>query len=650
MELKKCYEKYVAEFGNEKWSHIDYSDSEACQDFYNRIQDFIEFSFIHLTRSILSGEYIREEEFGTVLDKFKQELADIPNPPVGPITTLKDRIQLEVFYLGASLFNALASYESFFFLVRSKYKKADYENSNVWLKRLFRKTDRQSLLETFYNITIPICQQEYYLFIDEGQAYKILELRSSIEMMVQNTSVGVKEIYTLLLQKTAYILRRVRKEPLRYVTSNFKEEKIPTNDLDIGDYSLFEKRPVPDKDNIRIAPFVSKMEMYRTSLKRENQIKLMDNLIAEFKRVYGAYKSDPKHGKSELEKISDEFSWDSVYNYLYNCRFSFLTRVKKDIKLKEIKEELRVIEDIQAETSIRNFHPYEKAIQSIIDCIQRHIDMEDINDHLMEDKFSELERLISLYKECIKWCKSHTFVAYQLPFEESCVYSEKYELNLFVPSPFVNNDNYDALAKRADSYEQQYKSQKMIYAVTKEKVEIDKIKSSIKNTDKKAFDLIAIFTTAITFLFGIVNIFIANDEINLPLLICNTMGLGVLLILFMCLYLLVSPVLIQQLPWKQYIMTRRFYFGIVAIVIYGILTGFLYTKFDEMGRKAEEEKARIEAAENEKAAENEESAANEEAAVKAEEKVKEPFSKGKDSEKSAPIQQELEATQYKEKK
>lgn len=650
MELQVCYEKYKVEFGNEKWSHINYNDGEACQAFYNKIQDFIEFSFIHLTRSILSGEYIREKNFGEILEKFKQELANIPNPPVGPITTPENRIQLEVFYLGSSLFNALASYESFFFLVRSKYKKADYENSNIWLKRLFRKTDRNSLLETFYNIAIPICQQEYYLLVDEGRAYKILELRSSIEMIAQNTSVGVKEICTLLLQKTAFILRRVRIEPLRYITSNLKEETIYPDKLDVGDYSLFEKiceqcsDPDSDSKDDKIAPFVSKMEMYRTSLKRENQIKLMDNLIAEFKRVYGAYKSDPKHGKSELEKISDEFSWDSVYNYLYNCRFSFLTRVKKDIKLKEIKEELRVIEDIQAETSIRNFHPYEKAIQSIIDCIQRHIDMEDINDHLMEDKFSELERLIPLYKECIKWCKSHTFVAYQLPFEESCVYSEKYELNLFVPSPFVNNDNYDALAKRADSYEQQYKSQKMIYAVTKEKVEIDKIKSSIKNTDKKAFDLIAIFTTAITFLFGIVNIFIANDEINLPLLICNTMGLGVLLILFMCLYLLVSPVLIQQLPWKQYIMTRRFYFGIVAIVIYGVLTGFLYTKFDEMGRKAEEEKARIEAVENK------ESAANEEAAVKAEEKVKEPFSKGKDSEKSAPIQQELEATQYKEKK
>ena len=422
MELQVCYEKYKVEFGNEKWSHIDYNDGEACQAFYNKIQDFIEFSFIHLTRSILSGEYIREKNFGEILEKFKQELANIPNPPVGSITTPENRIQLEVFYLGSSLFNALASYESFFFLVRSKYKKADYENSNIWLKRLFRKTDRNSLLETFYNIAIPICQQEYYLLVDEGRAYKILELRSSIEMMAQNTSVGVKEIYTLLLQKTAYILRRVRKEPLRYATSNFKEEITYPKDLDIGDYSLFEKRTNSDKDKIRIAPFVSKMEKYRTSLKNEREIKSMDNLIADFKRVYGAYKSDPKQKKSELEKISDEFSWDSVYNYLYNCRFSFLTRVKKDIKLKEIKEELRVIEDIQAATSIRNFHPYEKAIQSIIDCIQRHIDREDINDHLMEDKFSELERLIPLYKERIKWCKSHTFIAFQLPFEESCVY------------------------------------------------------------------------------------------------------------------------------------------------------------------------------------------------------------------------------------
>ncbi len=594
MELQVCYEKYKVEFGNEKWSHIDYSDGEACQAFYNKIQDFIEFSFIHLTRSILSGEYIREKNFGEILEKFKNELSDIPNPPVVPVSTSQERIQLEFFYLGASLFNAIVSYESFFFHSRNKYKKGNYENSNVWLRRFFRNTDRHSLLETFCNITIFICEYEYYLLVDDERAYKLLEMRDSIEIIANKSSVGVKEICTLLLQKTAFILRRVRIEPLRYITSNLKEETIYPDKLDVGDYSLFEKiceqcsDPDSGSKDDKIAPFVFKMRDYRTSLKNEMDIKSMDDVIADFKRAYGTYKSDPKQQKSEMERISDEFSWDSVYNYLYNCRFSFLTRVKKDIKLKKIKEELRVIEDIQAATYIQNFHPYEKAIQSIIDCIQRHIDKEDINDHLMEDKFSELERLIPLYKERIEWCKSHVFIAFQLPFEESCVYSEKYELNLFVPSPFANNDDYDALAKRADSYEQQYKSQKMIYAVTKEKVEIDKIKSSIKNTDKKAFDLIAIFTTAITFLFGIVNIFIMNDEVNLPLLICNTMGLGVLLILFMCLYLLASPILIQQLPWKQYVRTRRFYLGIIAIIIYMGLTCFLYNRFEYIGSKVEE--------------------------------------------------------------
>lgn len=594
MELQVCYEKYKVEFGNEKWSHIDYNDGEACQAFYNKIQDFIEFSFIHLTRSILSGEYIREKNFGEILEKFKNELSDIPNPPVVPVSTSQERIQLEFFYLGASLFNAIVSYESFFFIIRNKYKKGNYENSNVWLRRFFRNTDRHSLLETFCNITISICEYEYYLLVDDERAYKLLEMRDSIEIIANKSSVGVKEICTLLLQKTAFILRRVRIEPLRYITSNLKEETIYPDKLDVGDYSLFEKiceqcsDPDSDSKDDKIAPFVFKMRDYRTSLKNEMDIKSMDDVIADFKRAYGIYKSDPKQQKSEMERISDEFSWDSVYNYLYNCRFSFLTRVKKDIKLKKIKEELRVIEDIQAATYIQNFHPYDKAIQSIIDCIQRHIDKEDINDHLMEDKFSELERLIPLYKERIEWCKSHVFIAFQLPFEESCVYSEKYELNLFVPSPFANNDDYDALAKRADSYEQQYKSQKMIYAVTKEKVEIDKIKSSIKNTDKKAFDLIAIFTTAITFLFGIVNIFIMNDEVNLPLLICNTMGLGVLLILFMCLYLLASPILIQQLPWKQYVRTRRFYLGIIAIIIYMGLTCFLYNRFEYIGSKVEE--------------------------------------------------------------
>lgn len=88
---------------------------------------------------------------------------------------------------------------------------------------------------------------------------------------------------------------------------------------------------------------------------------------------------------------------------------------------------------------------------------------------------------------------------------------------------------------------------------------------------KKAYDLIAIFTAAITFLFGIVNIFINNTTLNLYQLIANTIGFGVLLLLFASLYLFISPLLIQRINWYQYLKTGRCIAGVVLIGIYAIL-------------------------------------------------------------------------------
>ena len=206
----------------------------------------------------------------------------------------------------------------------------------------------------------------------------------------------------------------------------------------------------------------------------------------------------------------------------------------------------------------------------------------------MKNKFKELDRILEEYRTSIEWCKSHKFIAFQLPFEESCVYSDTYKLNLFVPSAFMNNENYDRLRESAEKYELRKQFLNILSSVTKEKKEVDNIKNSISETNKKAYDILALFSAAITFLFGTVNIFIANHDKSVLLLICNTMGLGVLLILFMCLYLLVSPVLIQRLNWKEYVKSIRFYLGIIAIIIYMGLTCFLYNRFEYIGSKVEE--------------------------------------------------------------
>lgn len=67
-----------------------------------------------------------------------------------------------------------------------------------------------------------------------------------------------------------------------------------------------------------------------------------------------------------------------------------------------------------------------------------------------------------------------------------------------------------------------------------------------------------------------------NTTLGISMLISNTVGLGVLLLLFMSLYLLFSPLLLQKINWRKYLSTGRFLFGAIGVIIYIILVYFLY--------------------------------------------------------------------------
>ena len=172
--------------------------------------------------------------------------------------------------------------------------------------------------------------------------------------------------------------------------------------------------------------------------------------------------------------------------------------------------------------------------------------------------------------------RSHQFFPFQLPFGES-MYSAGDELiMLFVPSAYAKYINYDTLKERLEQFNRTKEYLRFRCDLSIERKEITQIKDDIKTSDKKAYDLIAIFTATITFLFGIVNIFINNTTLNLYQLIANTIGLGVLLLLFASSYLFISPLLIQRMNLQKYIFTRRFLFGLILVALYFMLTFFLY--------------------------------------------------------------------------
>ena len=77
-----------------------------------------------------------------------------------------------------------------------------------------------------------------------------------------------------------------------------------------------------------------------------------------------------------------------------------------------------------------------------------------------------------------------------------------------------------------------------------------------------------LFSGIITFLFGSINIFVQNKVSNLSLLIVNTTGLGIILILFVGLLLLLSPIVIQRLNFNEYVRSLRFWITLIFCIAY----------------------------------------------------------------------------------
>lgn len=81
---------------------------------------------------------------------------------------------------------------------------------------------------------------------------------------------------------------------------------------------------------------------------------------------------------------------------------------------------------------------------------------------------------------------------------------------------------------------------------------------------------IIMFAGIITFLFGTINIFSNNSQMNLSQLIVNTIGLGIILVLFTGLSITIAPILTNMVPLKKLFKSFKFWFSVVLLLIYAI--------------------------------------------------------------------------------
>lgn len=580
--LEQCYNKFIEELP-ESWLPNGSEEESVLFDKNNQIDSFFETCFVLLSKSIISGEYINVPNFIDVLNNFLAQTTVEYAPPLlsGTGNDKADKILSRYRDLNISIYNALQHYIFFVKITRNKFETEENQSKYGFYK--FKNIQpKDKILKLFSEITIPLCLFDYRFPIGEDEFHKLLIYRDRLMECISEGRFESRLVLAVLLHKCNFIIYNIKETPF-YINTESSSICINPKSLEIEYYDGFiteecnsaEKANELLNDingvNPKYKSFVLLMKYYKQNLSNKSDLNKMDFVLKKFSDIYQIKRNlrefiSPNNTIEEYNK----FSLNSILNFLHNCRFSFYTQ-KCEPNLKQIKEELRHIENIQTRTGVRNFHPYEKAIEAIIKCIELHIANEDFDDRLMADKLDELDRVIVLYRESYDWSRSHQFFPFQLPFEES-VYSVTNEsVTLFVPSAYARYIDYNTLGKRLEQFDRTKEYLRFRCDLSMERKEITQIKNDIKTSDKKAYDLIAIFTAAITFLFGVVNIFINNSSLNLYQLIVNTIGFGVLLSLFASLYLFISPLLIQRINWCQYLKTGRFVVGIILILIYVIL-------------------------------------------------------------------------------
>lgn len=596
--IKECHDKYTELF-EERWlDKIDETNQDEIKSAFLKINGFYKTSFILLSKSAISGEYISCENTKQEIEKFIGGFLENDF-----ITGDSERSKLFAHFvvLNNNLLNSLRYYQQ---LIHTSDTKYDNSKENQFLFSSIKLNDlkEHKLLNFFNEIVIEICRYDYRLPTDKDSLLNLLNLRIQIIDAMNDAGDGESEIYQTLLHKCNFIIKKTRKEKFSY-SFNSSIETINPSTLEVGVLSILidkeqHKNLSPNllrelNKNIisktpKLESFVRLIRHYKENLTSVDNREIMDNIITIYDRYYLVNKEENPTTKKHKY---DNFSLNSVRNYIYNCRFSFLSNFDS-IPFEEIESELGTIQQIQSE-GVQNFHPYEKGIECLRKRIETIINKDSTlcsNEELdlAGRKLKKLEELIVKYDEAINWCEFRKFYPFLLSFEESLI-KEK-ESSIFIPSTFSKAINYQELFEYLNETKQKLREYRSLFLVKKEQKSIfalnkgyqertSKLEEDIKKYEKRTYELLALFTAVITFLFGSVNIFTQNSDLSLPLLITNTMGLGFILLLFASLVLLTTSKFILELPLRHFIRTSRFWFLVIFVFGYAsvlIISYFSY--------------------------------------------------------------------------
>lgn len=619
--ISQLYAEYDAEFTN-TWSD-DLTEDDALNSF-NVITQFIERSFVLLCKSVLTGEYISLVTYRDEVNRFKNRFAttdfstDAPDSTITKVMILYNKMNQALNKcLDCCIFLHDISKESYS-LDESLSEVSKFRITNI------SYSAELQYLRFFIQDVMRLCNFERSLNRASANIGDIFDIRIDIQDLYDkvhlNGNSSLKSILNILLCKCNYLIKKVRSTPFS-IYLDLQTEKVAPDVLDLGILSYFFDERLPEYLSPNSVNAL-RYKVFNTDVKNQGMVSDIVTLMMYEQKNSNEFTLDRMQRTLDLYENNhtalitnttdyDKFAYESVRLFLHNCVFSVKAKLD-DFPFDDLKTEIDNIEKLQTK-GIKNFHPYEKVIESVsrkIAHILNKESRENANDDFsrISAKLSLLELYIEKFEEALRWCRERDYVPFILPHSESSVECKSLGINVFVSSSFARKINYDKLKLNLSKYRQDLITFKSRLEVRKEifgiseiqrtlKTEIEEdvhsrleevtelqkeLRDDAKTNERKTYELVGAFAAIVTFLFGVVSIFSTNTDKEKPFmyLVENTFALGVLLLLFLSVLFLSSPYFVERCKFKEMIKTPRFW---ILIIMISIEIGFLIStvlKFD----------------------------------------------------------------------
>lgn len=498
--------------------------------FEQKQESFITNFFKTLSVSVLLGEYISIADFFEKLNKIESEIKKLPTYwgvlNIGGAQLRK--ISEQIVGVSSAITIAIERYKDFCKHIENAYSdnKKDFvfERNNTLIEKQNQKDlalENEELILYFENI-LKVNTIDHFLSSKKESIVEIL----NIEFYFKQSSIPFfKEISNIAFQKAIFL--KYKWNQRQEVEVSYLEDGIH-KELNTQEITLPKLKEWEDIINLQYEfqshwqkSITNRVKSYLKieNLKEDTPKVIIHQLIKYYKDIAPDSKKSYQIADFLLEnrKNSGKYNYnayveDIFCNYALNNAFSCFLEQETNIenifsKYYETEEKL---------TSItRNYFPKYKLLNKVFELLlQKYKEVSKeffINEY--QEYLNKCKDILTSYKEYKDWSLENFNYIYLLPYEESLVNFEIESKNLpvFFASSFVLPPSHLEIEKHYKKIEEKFNKLNSYLEFSlffnNETNEINKIKESVKETDKRSIETLTIFTAIISFIIGYVALF-----------------------------------------------------------------------------------------------------------------------------------------------